>query len=61
VDSIDVCLTHDKTTKNKERYSLLEGESNPGVASIYIEKVVLGPHPPRQVNVHVEAATVMGA
>ena len=56
-----MCLTHDKTTKNKERYSLLEGEDNPGLASVYIEKAALGPNPPRQVNVTIEAATVMGA
>ena len=61
MDRITVCLTHDKTTKNKERYGLLEGEDNPGLASVYIEKIVLGPHPPRQVNVTIEAATVVGA
>jgi hypothetical protein len=60
VDKITACLTHDKTTKNKERYSLLDGEDNPGIASVYLEKAALGPSPPRQVNVVIEAATTYG-
>lgn len=62
MDKFTTCLTHDRTTKNKERFSLLEGEDNPGVASVYIEKAAMGPGgTPRQVVVTVSEATVARA
>jgi hypothetical protein len=52
---LSVTLTHDKTTLHKERYSLLDNQDNPGLSSVYIEKVAIRGTRPERVVVAVKA------